>query len=77
MAARVAAANEKLSGAAGRLEALSPLRVLARGYAVVTKEGETAPITHAGSVAAGQGLRVRLARGRIRARVVSTEVDDE
>ena len=77
MAARVAAANEKLSGAAGCLEALSPLRVLARGYAVVTKEGETAPITHAGSVAAGQGLRVRLARGRIRARVVSTEVDDE
>jgi exodeoxyribonuclease VII large subunit len=77
LAARVAAANEKLSVAAGRLEALSPLRVLARGYAVVTKEGETAPITHAGSVAAGQGLRVRLARGRIRARVVSTEVDDE
>ena len=77
MASRVAAANEKLSVAAGRLHALSPLRVLARGYAVVTKEGETAPVTDAGRVAAGQGLRVRLARGRIRARVVSTEVDDE
>jgi exodeoxyribonuclease VII large subunit len=77
MAARVAAANEKLSVAAGRLEALSPLRILARGYAVVTKEGETVPITHAGRVAAGQGLRIRLARGRVRARVVSTEVDDE
>jgi exodeoxyribonuclease VII large subunit len=77
MAARVAAANEALSVAAGRLEAMSPLRVLARGYAVVTKEGETAPVTHAGRVAAGQGLRIRLARGRVRARVVSTEVDDE
>jgi len=77
MARRVAAANEELSVAAGRLEALSPLRVLARGYAVVTKEGETTPITHAGSVAAGQRLRIRLARGRVRARVVSTEVDDE
>jgi exodeoxyribonuclease VII large subunit len=77
MAARVAAANEKLSVAVGRLEALSPLRVLARGYAVVTKEGETAPVTDAGRVAAGERLRVRLARGRVRARVVSTEVDDE
>jgi exodeoxyribonuclease VII large subunit len=77
MAARVAAANEKLSVAAGRLEALSPLRVLARGYAVVTKEGETAPVTDAARVTAGEGLRVRLARGRVRARVVSTEVDDE
>jgi exodeoxyribonuclease VII large subunit len=77
MAARVAFANEKLSVAAGRLEALSPLRVLARGYAVVTREGETAPLTDAARVAAGDGLRVRLARGRVRARVVSTEVDHE
>jgi exodeoxyribonuclease VII large subunit len=77
MAARVAAANEGLSIAAGRLEALSPLRVLARGYAVVTREGESAPLTDAGRVAAGDGLAVRLARGRLRARVVSTEVDHE
>jgi|PersoiStandDraft_1058852.scaffolds.fasta_scaffold07972_3 exodeoxyribonuclease VII large subunit len=77
MAARVAAANEKLSVAAGRLEALSPLRILARGYAVVTKEGETVPVTDAARITVGEGLRVRLARGRVRARVVSTEVDDE
>jgi exodeoxyribonuclease VII large subunit len=77
MAARVALANEKLSVAAGRLEALSPLRVLARGYAVVTREGDTAPVTDAARVTAGEGLRVRLARGRLRARVVSTEVDHE
>ena len=77
MAARLAGANEKLSVAAGRLEALSPLRVLARGYAVVTKEGETAPLTDASRAAAGEGLRIRLARGRVHARVVSTEVDDE
>ncbi|MEO8584845.1 MAG: exodeoxyribonuclease VII large subunit [Acidobacteriota bacterium] len=77
MTLRMAAANEKLSVAAGRLEALSPLRVLARGFAVVTREGETAPLTDAARVLAGEGLRVRLARGRIRAHVVSTEVDDE
>src|SRR5512140_350510 len=37
MAKHVAGANEKLSVAAGRLHCRSPLRVLARGYAVVTK----------------------------------------
>jgi exodeoxyribonuclease VII large subunit len=73
MAARVAAANEKLGVAAGRLEALSPLRVLARGYAIVTKEGETVPVTDAATLAAGDAVRVRLARGRASARVFSTE----
>ena len=73
MAARIAAANEKLRIAAGRLEALSPLRVLARGYAIVTKEGETAPVTDAAALAAGDAVRVRLARGRASARVLSTE----
>lgn len=73
MAARVAAAGEKLGAAAGRLEALSPLRVLARGYAIVTREGETAPVTDASALAAGDAVRLRLARGRASARVLSTE----
>ncbi len=73
MAARVASANEKLGVAAGRLEALSPLRVLARGYAIVTREGEAAPVTDASTLAAGDDVRVRLARGRLSARVRSTE----
>ncbi len=75
MAARVAAANEKLGVAAGRLEALSPLRVLARGYAIVTKEGEAAPVTDAASLAEGDGVRLRLARGRAAARILSTETE--
>jgi exodeoxyribonuclease VII large subunit len=75
MAARVASANEKLGIAVGRLEALSPLRVLARGYAIVTKEGEAAPVTDAADLAAGDGVRVRLARGRAAARILSTETE--
>ncbi len=75
MSARVASANEKLGAAAGRLEALSPLRVLARGYAIVTKEGEAAPVTDAASLAAGDGVRLRLARGRAVARILSTETE--
>lgn len=73
MAARVAAAGEKLGVAAGRLEALSPLRVLARGYAIVTREDETAPVTDAATLAAGDDVRLRLARGRASARILSTE----
>jgi exodeoxyribonuclease VII large subunit len=75
MAARLASANEKLGVAAGRLEALSPLRVLARGYAIVTKEGETAPVTDAAALADGDAVRVRLARGRAVARILSTETE--
>lgn len=73
MAARVAAAGEKLGVASGQLDALSPLRVLARGYAIVTRAGEAAPVTDAAALAAGDDIRVRLARGRASARILSTE----
>ena len=73
MAARVASANESLGVAVAQLEALSPLRVLARGYAIVTKEGEASPVTDAAALAPGDGVRVRLARGRAIARILSTE----
>ena len=73
MAARVASANESLGVAVAQLEALSPLRVLARGYAIVTKEGEAAPVTDAAALAPGDGVRMRLARGRAVARILSTE----
>jgi exodeoxyribonuclease VII large subunit len=73
MAARLASAGENLGVAAGRLEALSPLRVLARGYAIVTREGETGPVTDASTLSAGDAVSVRLARGRASARILSTE----
>ena len=75
MALRVASANEKFSVAAGRLHALSPLRVLARGYAIVTRDGETAPVTDAAALATGDAVRMRLARGRASARILSTETE--
>jgi exodeoxyribonuclease VII large subunit len=75
MAAHVASANEKLGVAVGRLEALSPLRVLARGYAIVNKEGEKAPVTNAADLAPGDDVRLQLARGRAAARILSTETE--
>ena len=48
-----------------RLDALSPLAVLARGYAVAYREGAAAPILSAESVAVGERIRVRLHKGEL------------
>jgi exodeoxyribonuclease VII large subunit len=77
LAARLERAVAALSGRAAQLEALNPLRVLARGYSVTYREGETAPLTDAARVAAGDALHIRLARGTVGARVTGTRTDDE
>ncbi len=68
--------RQSLHLAAARLEALSPLGVLARGYSVtltesneVIHEVEQAPV--------GSILRTRLQRGAIRSRVTEIEVEGE
>ena len=61
---------------AARLDALSPLSVLARGYALV-RRGEDGRIVRAPrDVAIGDELEVRLARGAIRAEVTRLEPDE-
>jgi exodeoxyribonuclease VII large subunit len=52
------------------LHGVSPLAVLERGFALVTKEGKL--ITHAGSVAPGDEINTRLANGEFSAVVSST-----
>ena len=56
----------------GRLDTLSPLAVLARGYAVCWTEDRTAIVRDAASVSAGDRVQVTLARGEIDCRVEST-----
>jgi exodeoxyribonuclease VII large subunit len=75
VAAGVAAprgARLRLAGAAGALQALSPLGVLERGYAVVTDTSGRA-ITDATSVREGDAIALRLHRGRLRAQVTGLE----
>lgn len=67
----------RLSTHSASLEALSPLKVLSRGYSVTYREGETAPLTEASRVAVGDALRVRLHRGELRARVTETKVAND
>jgi exodeoxyribonuclease VII large subunit len=57
---------------AGRLDALSPLAVLARGYAVCWNDARTSIIRSAGAVRTGDGVRVTLAEGELRCRVEDT-----
>jgi len=59
---------EQLSG---RFDTLSPLKILDRGYAVVFDRAGK-PIIDSAQVAAGDELKVRLARGELDARVLKT-----
>ena len=53
---------------AARLDAMSPLRVLSRGYAIALR-GDGRAIRDANEVEPGDALRVRVARGEVRAEV--------
>lgn len=70
--------RERLAALAGRLEALGPLKVLARGYAVVRRrEVEVGPpgaIVHdAASLSMGQVVELQFHRGTAAARVLSVD----
>jgi exodeoxyribonuclease VII large subunit len=52
-----------LSGASLRLDALSPLRTLGRGFALVRRESDGALVTSVGQAPAGQGLAIRVSDG--------------
>jgi exodeoxyribonuclease VII large subunit len=58
-----------LRAAAGRLHALSPLAVLARGYAIAERADSGAIVRSASEVAAGDALRIRLGSGELDAAV--------
>jgi exodeoxyribonuclease VII large subunit len=61
----------KLAGS--RLEALSPLAVLSRGYSITTRAGEGKPLTDSGEVKIGERVDVKLYRGSLRCEVRESE----
>jgi exodeoxyribonuclease VII large subunit len=62
-------ATAHFAGLAGRLHALSPLAVLARGFSLTLRESDGAIVRAAGQARTGEAILVQLARGRLRATV--------
>ena len=62
-----------LARLAGRLDALSPLGVLARGYAVCWNDTRTSILRDSAGVAVGDTVRVTLHRGELECDVRKTE----
>jgi len=60
--------RSRLEVAAGRLDALSPLAILARGYAIC-RDAHGVVVRCAGNLRAGEGVRVTLAKGELDCRV--------
>jgi exodeoxyribonuclease VII large subunit len=66
---RLAQTRQRLEGMAARLEGLSPLNVLARGYSLTRKEKEPALLRTVKDVCPGDRLITQLHQGRIISRV--------
>ncbi len=73
-------AEAQVRHAVGRLESMSPLAVLGRGYAVCWNEDGTRVLRDAANVATGDQVKVRLFKGElaceVRAKSTTTDVTD-
>lgn len=65
----VSRSRDHLGGLAGRLESLSPLAVLNRGYSVTQRADDGQIVTDAGTLTEGDAINSRLARGEVVSRV--------
>src|SRR5207245_94461 len=75
-AGRLGACGHQLAGAVGRLDSLSPLAVLGRGYSL-TRTPEGGIVRSARQVRAGDALSVLLHEGSLDCRVERTKERDE
>ncbi len=71
------ALEQRLALASRTLDAVSPLATLGRGFAVVSRVDDGALLLDAAQARPGTEIEARLAKGRLRATVVSTNKDDD
>jgi exodeoxyribonuclease VII large subunit len=71
MEMRTAGYRAQLNQISGRLEALSPVRILDRGYALVF-DSEGKLVKDAAQLSPGQEINARLAQGRLTAQIIKT-----
>lgn len=74
--ATVERSRERLAAAAGRLEAGSPLHLLARGWSVTWRDGDPTALRSVAGLAAGDTLVTQLADGRVTSRLERIKIDD-
>ncbi|HUY55851.1 MAG TPA: exodeoxyribonuclease VII large subunit [Candidatus Nanopelagicaceae bacterium] len=74
---RLLRAREEFAGRVGRLEALSPLAVLGRGYSITFRSDTGQVIRDGAQVAPGADVVTRLHRGTLRSRVTAVEANQE
>ncbi|MGH7129524.1 MAG: exodeoxyribonuclease VII large subunit, partial [Planctomycetaceae bacterium] len=74
---RVEQARHRLAALAAGLEALNPMKVLARGYSITTREPDGEILRDAGETAFGERLITQLHRGRITSRIETIDSNPE
>jgi exodeoxyribonuclease VII large subunit len=70
---RITQLEHRLGLAGHALDAVSPLKTLERGFAIVTRASDGAVLTRSDAIAVGEDIDARLADGRLRARVTGRE----
>ena len=65
--------REKLSGIAGKLESLSPLNVLKRGYAITTRLEDNKSLRDIIDLSKGDKIKTNLSKGSIISEILSVE----
>ncbi|HUN75146.1 MAG TPA: exodeoxyribonuclease VII large subunit [Steroidobacteraceae bacterium] len=70
---RLASVEHRLSLAARALDAVSPLKTLERGFAIVTRASDGSVVTQAQAIEVGESIEARLAHGRLRAIVTGRD----
>lgn len=66
--------EQKIRRLAAALDALSPLQVLSRGYAMVTEESGERPLTSVAELSTGQAVRLHMRDGRLLCRIEEKEL---
>lgn len=72
---RLASARRQVDSMASRLESLSPLSVLGRGYSLTQRLADGRLVRDAAELAIGESISTRFARGRAVSRVEAIEAD--
>jgi exodeoxyribonuclease VII large subunit len=73
LARLLARCESELQATVRALDAVSPMATLSRGYAIVTRVEDGVLVSSADGVRADDEIQARLARGRLRARVLAVE----